>query len=151
LNEIYKLNNYKYVKLVPTFKLDNEQEVNNQLYKYLEQNYEGQILRLDGLYENKRSKSLLKHKEFQTEEFNIISVTEGVGKLTNKAGTFQIQTNEGVNVDVTINGTHEFLADLWKRKDELIGKECTVRYFGYTEDGSLRFPKCIDINRWEFE
>lgn len=138
-------------KTVPTEQVDNLNNVEAYLFDHLAKGYEGQILRLDLPYENKRSKSLLKHKQFQTEEFIILSVTEGIGKLQNKAGTFQIKTKDGVEVDVTINGTHEFLEDLWKRKDELIGKECTVRFFGYTEDGSLRFPKVIDINRWEFE
>lgn len=138
-------------KLVPTEQVDNLNDVEAYLFDHLAKGYEGQILRLDLPYENKRSKSLLKHKQFQTEEFNILSVTEGIGKLQNKAGTFQIKTKDGVGVDVTINGTHEFLEDLWKRRDELIGKECTVRYFGYTEDGSLRFPKVIDIDRWKFE
>lgn len=145
------LNLSKYCKIVPTLDPGSEEDVNSNLEYYLGQGYEGQILRLDMPYENKRSKSLLKHKEFQTDEFIILSVTEGIGKLQNKAGTFQIKTKDGIDVDVTINGTHEFLEDLWKRKDELIGKECTVRYFSYTEDGSLRFPKVIDINRWEFE
>ena len=141
----------KYCRIVDTYKIENEEKTKDSLYEYLKLGFEGQILRLNLPYENKRSKSLLKHKQFQTEEFIIILVTEGIGKLQNKAGTFQIKTKDGVGVDVTINGTHEFLEDLWKRKDELIGKECTVRYFGYTEDGSLRFPKVIDIDRWKFE
>jgi ATP-dependent DNA ligase len=120
-------------------------------FDYVAAGYEGQMLRLDLPYENKRSKSLLKHKEFQTEEFSILSVTEGIGKLQNKVGTVQIKTKDGIGVDVTVNGPHEFLADLWNRKDELVGKEATVRYFGYTNDGSLRFPKVIDISRWDYE
>ena len=27
----------------------------------------------------------------------------------------------------------------------------TVRFFGYTPDGSLRFPKVIDFLRWDYE
>lgn len=149
--ELLKISLPECCKIVLTEQVDNLNDVEAYLFDHLANGYEGQILRLDLPYENKRSKSLLKHKQFQTEEFIIISVTEGIGKLQNKAGTFQIKTKDGVGVDVTINGTHEFLEDLWKRKDELIGKECTVRYFGYTEDGSLRFPKVIDIDRWKFE
>jgi DNA ligase-1 len=146
------ISQYKFIKIVPVFPLSNAQEVPKQFHQYIGEGYEGQMLRvMDSLYENKRSKSLLKHKEFQTEEFIILSVTEGIGKLQNKAGTVQIKTKDGIEVDVTINGTHEFLADLWVRKDELIGREATVRYFGYTTDKSLRFPKVIDIDRWKFE
>jgi DNA ligase-1 len=138
--------------IVPTEQIDNINDLMAYYEDYMHGGYEGQILRvLDSLYENKRSKSLLKHKSFQTEEFIILSVKEGIGKLQNKVGTVQIKTNDGVEVDVTVNGTHDFLADLWKRQDELIGKEATIRYFGYTPDGSLRFPKVIDISRWDYE
>lgn len=138
-------------KLVPTCLLNNEQEVKNRFIEYISAGYEGQMLRLDLPYENKRSKSLMKDKVMETEEFEILGVTEGEGKLTGKVGTFQIKTKNGVEVDVTVNGSHDKLEQLWKRKDELIGKECTVRYFGVTNDGSLRFPKCIDIDRWQYE
>lgn len=123
------------------------------LYKiYIEKGFEGQMLRVgNSFYENKRSKSLLKHKDFKSEEFIIISVNEGIGKLANKVGTLTIVTDEGVKVDCAVNGTHEFLEDLWNRKDEILNREATVRYFNKTEDGSLRFPKVIDIDRWKFE
>lgn len=152
LNDVYNLSQYNYVKIVPTLSLDDEDQVNDMLISYLEEGYEGQILRLkDSIYENKRTKSLLKHKQFQTEEFVILGVNEGKGKLYNKVGDLVVKTKYGVEVDVPVNGSHDFLADLWNKKYELIGREATVRYFGYTEDGSLRFPKVIDIDRWKFE
>ena len=152
LKSVYDVNEYKYIQLVPTYTLNNNQEIQKQFDEYMSQGYEGQILRVpDSFYENKRSKSLLKHKDMVTEEFIILSVNEGIGKLSNKVGTISIKTKDGVEVDSSVNGSHEFLADLWNRRDELIGKEATVRYFGYTTDGSLRFPKVIDISRWEWE
>jgi len=152
LKNVYDLNEFKYVVLVPTYELKNEQEVTNKFAEYIEQGFEGQMLRVpDSFYENKRSKSLLKHKDFKSEEFIIISVNEGIGKLQNKVGTLTIKTNEGVKVDCAVNGTHEFLEDLWNRKEEILNREATVRYFNKTEDGSLRFPKVIDIDRWKFE
>ncbi len=152
LKNVYDVNEYNYVKIVPTYELKNEVDVLKQFTKYIEQGFEGQMLRVgDSFYENKRSKSLLKHKDFETEEFVITAFNEGIGKLQNKVGTISIITKEGVNVNCAVNGTHDFLGELWKMKDGLIGAEATVRYFNKTEDGSLRFPKVIDIDRWKFE
>jgi DNA ligase-1 len=152
LQSIYNVNECKYIKLVPVFELQNEQEVNDKFEEYISQGFEGQILRIpNSFYECKRSKNLLKHKSFKTDEFIILSVNEGIGKLSNKAGTMSFKTKEGVLFESAINGSHEFLEDLWNKRDELINKEATVRYFNSTSDGSLRFPKVVDINRWEFE
>jgi hypothetical protein len=36
-------------------------------------------------------------------------------------------------------------------KNNLIGKEATVKYFNLTPNGIPRFPYVININRWEYE
>lgn len=137
--------------LVPTFIVKSEIEVKNMFETYINFGYEGQMLRLNLPYENKRSKFLLKDKEMDTDEFTILGVKEGQGKLANKVGKVVIKTKNGVELESAVNGTHDFLTDLWTRKDELIGKEATVRFFGYTPDGSLRFPKVIEVDRWTYE
>lgn len=152
LELIYNLEKQKYVQLVPTVILNNTKEVEQQFEEYIKLGYEGQMLRiLDSEYENKRSKYLLKDKEFITEEFKITSVNEGIGKLAGKVGTITVITDDEVYVDCAVNGTHEYLEDLWKRKEELVNLEATVRYFGKTPDKSLRFPKIIDIDRFSYE
>jgi len=138
-------------KMVQTYVINSEKEVRPQFESYIEQGYEGQMLRVNDVYENKRSKFLIKDKEMDTDEFTILSVKEGQGKLANKVGKVTIKTKNGVELESAINGTHDFLADLWTRRNELIGKEATVRFFGYTPDGSLRFPKVIEVGRWEYE
>lgn len=148
----YELDKYKYVKIVPTYILMSEKELLPKFYEYVEQGYEGQILRdPESLYENKRSKGLIKHKDFITEELKIIRVNEGVGKLKGKVGTLTVLTKTGVEVDVAVNGTHKYLEELYKRKEELPGKDATTKYYNLTPDGSLRFPKIIMIDRWEWE
>lgn len=136
-------------KKVNTYLIMNEKEVMNQFYYYVEEGYEGQILRLDGPYENKRSKNLIKHKSWFDDEFEILAVLEGKGKFEGVAAKMSFITKEGKGVDVAINGTMEYLAEIWKAKDEFIGKTATVKYFGITPDGSLRFPKVIAIRDYE--
>ena len=114
----------------------------------MEQGYEGQILRTDSVYENKRSKSLLKHKSFVDAEFEILGVEEGKGNHAGKVGRLNFQIN-GKPFDAAVNGDWEYIERLWKSKDGLIGKTATVKYFELTEDGIPRFPKVIAIRDFE--
>lgn len=136
-------------KVISTYELDNKEEVLKKLSHYIEQGFEGQILRdPKSSYENKRSNGLLKHKTFHDEEFEIIGYAEGVGKFSGKLATLKVKVNE-VEVDCTINGTMGYLEELFQIKDTLIGKKATVKYFEKTTDGSLRFPKVIQIDRFD--
>ena len=64
---------------VQTDSADSESEVDDLFGGYVEQGYEGGIIRLNGVYEQKRSNNLLKRKDFEDAEFEIISVEEGQG------------------------------------------------------------------------
>ena len=120
-----------------------------KIYKeYMEDGYEGQIIRiLDSEYENKRSKSLLKHKTFHDAEFTILGVEEGKGKLSGKVGTLMFEI-DGKPFNAAVNGDHEYLEKLFK-SGALIGKQSTVKYFELTTDGIPRFPKVIAIRDFE--
>jgi DNA ligase-1 len=140
-----------YYKIVDTHLLESFKEIESRLQKYLEQGFEGQILRDPNIpYENKRSNGLLKHKTFFDEEFTIIGYAEGIGKFSGKLATLKVDVN-GVQVDCTINGTMGYLEELFEIKDNLIGKKATVKYFEKTTDNSLRFPKVIQIDRNSYE
>jgi DNA ligase-1 len=138
------------VKVLSTV-VHNEEELMSQYKEYMVQGYEGQILRVDAKYENKRSRSLLKHKSFFDEEFEILGYEEGKGNLSNKLGKLKFKTKNGVEFDAAVNGTWDYLTELWSQRNDLIGKQATVKYFEYTEDGSLRFPKVINIGREDYE
>jgi DNA ligase-1 len=133
--------------IVDTFVLFSEREMVEQYAKYMEQGYEGQMIRLDLPYENKRSKSLLKDKRFLDAEFTILGVEEGDGNMAGKVGKLNFEIN-GKPFDAAVNGDWEYLAKLLKAKD-LIGKQATVKYFQLTPDGIPRFPKVIAIRDYE--
>ncbi len=59
-----------------------EKEVMEYYEKYVNDGFEGQMLRLNKEYENKRSKSLMKHKSFVDEEYTILDIVEGEGIFT---------------------------------------------------------------------
>lgn len=119
-----------------------------ELYKqYINDGFEGQMLRvLDSPYQNKRSSYLLKNKSFMDSEFKIKGVVEGKGKLQNKVGKLIFD-----GFDSAVNGSHEYLEELWLHKDELIGQTATIKYFELTSDGIPRFPKVIQIGRETYE
>jgi len=120
-----------------------------ELYKqYMSEGYEGQILRTNSNYENKRSKSLLKHKSFVDGEFEILGVEEGKGNLAGKVGRLNFNIN-GKAFDAAVNGDWEYIERLWNSREGLVGKTATVKYFELTEDGIPRFPKVIAIRDFE--
>lgn len=130
--------------LVSTEIANNEKEVMTLYKQYIEEGYEGQILRvLGGEYENKRSKYLLKHKSFLDKEYEIKGVLEGKGKLTGKVGKLVFD-----GFDSAVNGDHEYLEQLYRNRN-LIGKIATVKFFEFTTDGIPRFPKVIAIRDYE--
>jgi len=137
-----------YCKLVSTNQIDNMNDLSAYYFDYMNAGYEGQMLRLDAQYENKRSKSLLKHKSFQDGEFEILGVLEGKGNLTGKVGKLMFEIN-GKPFESAVNGDWEYIERLWNSKEGLIGKMATVKYFELTEDGLPRFPKVIAIRDFE--
>jgi DNA ligase-1 len=60
------------IKLVTTTQIFSPDELDAEYAELLSMGYEGQMIRFDAPYEQKRSKSLLKRKEFQDEEFDLL-------------------------------------------------------------------------------
>ena len=145
------LNLHPYCIIVETYSCNNEDEVMELYGGYVEKGYEGQMLRTNGKYENKRSKNLLKHKSFIDEEFTIKDICEGEGNRTGTAGYMVFETAEGKPFKSNVKGTWEETAEMLKSKKELIGKQATIKYFNLTPDGIPRFPFVIGIDRNSYE
>jgi DNA ligase-1 len=141
----------KCVKQVETHIVNRESEVIEWYEDYVERGFEGQMLRVNNVYENKRSKFLLKHKSFVDEEYTIIDIVEGEGNRTGTAGYFVFETAEGKPFKSNVKGTWEETAEMLKNKKKLIGREATVKYFNLTPDGIPRFPYVINIDRASYE
>lgn len=134
------------LKLVPTYEIKSKEEMLKYHEQFISEGYEGSIIRMDlGGYENKRSKQLLKYKDWQDAEWEIIDVLEGVGNRADCANMLVIKLESGVICKPTMTGTEDFMRRVLRDKELIIGKQVTIKFFGYTEDGSLRFPtvKCI--------
>jgi DNA ligase-1 len=146
------LTNNNVVRRVPTHLVDTITHLNELYEKYVDEGYEGQMVRTDGPYENKRSKYLLKRKEFQDSEFKILDIVEGVGNKSGMAGNMVFKNHKGIEFHSNIKGTRLYLKELLKNKNKLIGKTATVKYFNLTpEDEIPRFPYVINIDRESYE
>jgi DNA ligase-1 len=141
----------KCVKQVETHIVNNEGEVTEWYEDYVGRGYEGQMLRTDGVYENKRSKNLLKHKSFVDEEYEIVDVCEGEGNRTGTVGYMVFETADGKTFKSNVKGSFNEVKEMWKNRKQLIGKEATVKYFNLTPDGIPRFPYVINIDRAIYE
>lgn len=149
------------MKLVPTFEVFSEEDIQKYHDQFLEQGFEGSIIRLDlGEYENKRSKQLLKYKDFIDSEFIIKGVVEGEGGRAGTIGKFIMDYPDGEGskeFKSNVKGDFDYLKHIWKHKKEYIGKKATIKYFGLTplkDDGTgsvPRFPYVIKIDRDSYE
>ncbi|AGR48050.2 DNA ligase [Sinorhizobium phage phiM7] len=128
------------IVLVETKLVHNEEELDALYGEYLENEFEGQMVRVDGPYEMRRSKTLLKRKEFEDAEFQIESVEEGEGNWSGALKVVWIELEDGRNQKATPRGTYDDLAALLKEADSLPGTDVTVRFQGRTGGGKLRFP-----------
>lgn len=135
------------IKFVPTAKCQNGIEIDAMNEQFLEAGYEGQMVRLSG-YEyqrGRRSRSLLKRKEFETAEFPLLRLEEGRGNWSGaaKRGVFQLE--DGAECGAGIRGTYAKGVQLLSLS--ITSKtSATVRFFGRSKDNVPRFPVIIDIH-----
>jgi ATP-dependent DNA ligase len=135
------------VKFVETKLVTTEEELDLLNFKYIGDGYEGEIIRLNKPYEFKRTKSLLKRKEFFDSEFKIIRVEEGIGNRSGMAGRIVCLLDDGTETafGAGIKGSWEYATELLKNADSYIGGEVTVKYPQRTPDGIPRFPVAIAL------
>ncbi len=134
------------IKLVETLQIEHQDDLDEAFGRWLELGYEGQMVRLDDFsYESgKRSKSLLKRKEFLDAEFEISGVFEGEGNWAGYAKVLEFilpgdhRLENGKRPRAGIKGTQEFTKDLLENWRQY--KYATVEFFGYTKAGIPRFP-----------
>lgn len=134
------------VKLVPTYKCENEAEVMERHEEFCALGYEGTMVRdPNAVYEiGKRSYSLMKLKDFLDDEFEIIDVLEGEG-VNKGLAIFKCITKKGKEFDSTPKASHEQRREWFKNRKKLIGKWATVKYQGVTNEGAPTFNNTIAI------
>lgn len=152
----------KHFVLVPTFWITTQRELEEYHERFLSEGYEGTIVRrLHSPYEFKRTKALLKYKDWKDDEFKIIGYKEGLGNRAGMVGAFLLQHDLDKNktFESNVKASHEELKKIWQERDSYIGKMATVKYFNRTpvkftgdpEGGKPRFGTIIKLDRASYE
>lgn len=150
LEKLFETHKFKYLKLVQTEECKTADEVRGFHDKYVDEGYEGLMLRnKDGKYkEGLRSADLQKFKMFDDDEFKVIGFGDGEG-IEKGLVIWKCETKEKKEFDVRPRGSHEERAELFKQASRYIGKDMSVRYFGLTDDGIPRFPVGVGFRDYE--
>ena len=149
------------VVAVDTHQVVSLDHANTLNQNWLDAGYEGSMIRQDAEYQQKRSWYLQKVKIFVDEEFEIIGYVEREKKRENgedidpqptgMLGKFICKTADGREFGAPpgkgIN--HDDLKEMWDNREDYIGQQATVEFFGYTPAGSPRFPKYKTLRNYE--
>ena len=135
---------------VATYEASNEDEVYKLQSQFLEEGYEGAIVReMDGEYRfGYRSNKLLKVKNFMDSEYKITDFTTGIGRFEGSI-VWICETKDGQSFKVVPQGTMEERQETYQNAEKNVGKLLKVKYFELTDDGIPRFPVGLGIRLTE--
>ncbi|KAI9264135.1 hypothetical protein BDA99DRAFT_536863 [Phascolomyces articulosus] len=140
---------HAHLRMVKQIKIDTSKQLEKMKTKAIEKGWEGLILRKNVDYEGKRSRNMLKIKEWEDDEYIVKSIETGHMRLPNtgqdtKVMTSAIIEHKGNFVSVGSGFTLQQRMLYFEHPELIIGKPITVRYFSesFGESGqpSLRFP-----------
>ena len=145
---------------VETNKITSEPEVQKWHDKYVQDGFEGVIVRnKNGLYKfGDRSADLQKYKEFIDDEFEITGwevEKQNINNENYKCIVYVCKTKDGATFKCRPKGTLKMREELLKVADKLIGRDLTVRYQTLTDDTEgegkkvPQFPVGICIRDYE--
>jgi len=145
-----KWSNFRHIQLTKNFMVKNENDIQEFHSKFVEEGYEGIILRnVDGVYAvNKRSNDLQKYKHFIDEEYQVTGFEEGTGRAKGTV-IWICSTKDGQTFKVRPRGTEVERRDWFENGSKYIDAKLTVRYQELTDDGIPRFPVGVAIRDYE--
>lgn len=135
---------HNHIELVPTFKVYSEDHLNQLHAQFIEQGYEGSILRWgdEGYKVNGRSSNLLKYKDFIDEAYEVIDVEPSDKNPTQGVVICKVAIT-GETFGTGMKFSHKERQEILENKSDYIGKTAEIRFFEYTDDGLPRFPVCV--------
>jgi len=137
------------VRTVETHEVHAEQFTYQLHQTFLDNGYEGSILRLNTEYQCKRSHSLRKFKDFHDAEAVITDWVEGKGKRKGTIGKFMAIDADGNTFGMPVMDNFKKLQTMFKEMQGWVGKEATFTYFERTKANSYRHPLFKAIRDYE--
>jgi DNA ligase 1 len=139
-----------FIKLVPTCMIDSDVEKIVELCQiYCEDGYEGIIIRHpDGLYERKRSGTIMKLKPRKEDIYRIVDTQQEIdknGSLKDSLGSLICTSDEGTLFGVGSGFTREQRETYWKEREHLPGLFVRIRYQSISPKRVPRFPIFAEI------
>lgn len=140
----------KHYEYVETFSVKKHSDMSGFHKMFMQQGYEGTMIRdRDSVYEvGQRSNYLLKYKDFQTEEYEVVGAKTGHGRDAN-AVVWVCQTKDGHQFTVRPEGTIAQREEHYKNRDQFMGKMLTVRFQNLTALNVPRFPVGVAFRDYE--
>ena len=137
----------KVFDIVDTYIVDGLETCKTAHGKNLARGYEGTIVRVDAPYEQKRSYTLRKWKDFSDAEATITGYEEGKGKRQGTLGKFLMTDDEGIEFGCPPGKGYSYkdLSNMLLNIHDYIGQRATFTYFERTKANSYRHPlfKCL--------
>ena len=131
----------RHIRFVQTEICNNEEEVVSAYNNFLDQGYEGAIVRqLDAKYEGRKGYSFLKMKLFEDAEFKVVGMEEGRGKLQGHAAKFICEINDEHGkrtFKAKAKEKQKFLEDCFKNPKLWKNRILTVTFMGYTKKNKV--------------
>lgn len=144
-------------RILQAYTANNIEAIDQYHTTFVSEGYEGIIIRRYGSvekdkklaqYRSGRTNSLVKYKFFQDEEAIIVGYEQCTGT---EAGAikFVVKDVRGNEFPVRPRGSVKTRKEWYKRGDEFIGKELTIRFQELSDKGVPRFPVGIAIRDYE--
>ena len=148
-NRVKSLSN-KHYEYVETFSVKKHLDMPGFHKMFMQQGFEGTMIRdPNSVYEvGQRSNYLLKYKDFQTEEYEIVGAKTGHGRDAD-AVVWVCKTKDDQQFAVRPEGTIAQREKDYKNREKFMGKMLTVRFQNLTSLGVPRFPVGVVVRDYE--
>jgi DNA ligase-1 len=142
-----------FIRLLNTVKITSVAEAQQLQAQAIAAGYEGAILRhgTAGYEDDKRSRNLLKLKDYQDAEFTIVGVTKGSPRYLAaedrwlEVAIWQMVTQDGKPVEATAPGDMYEKDRWWREGPNVVGKTATVKFFTLSDDGIPLQPVALGL------
>ena len=140
---VAKIGSPKHVAFAKQKKIKSKKHLDSMFDEVVARGGEGVMLRQPGsMYEGKRSKTLLKYKQFHDTEVKVTGYFPGKGKYEGKLGSFICELVTDPTIKVKVSGVDDEIRNDYKITHP-IGTIITIGFSEKTSKGVPRFPVYI--------